>query len=299
MRSRSSVLITGATGFVGCHLAAALLELGREVHLIVRPDSKLERLADLPGSAVIHEHDGTMPGMARIMERSTPRTVFHLASLFLAEHRPDDLEPLIGSNILFGTQLLESMVGGQAPFLVNTGTSWQHYEQADYRAVCLYAATKQAFEDILRFYTDAYPLRAVTLKLFDTYGPRDPRNKLFGLLRKAAQSGETLAMSGGEQKLDLVYIDDVVRAFLHAEDLLQSDRLDLAGAYGVSSQTHVTLRDLVALYADLTGCRLHINWGGRPYRKREVMTPWRAENLPGWNAMIDLATGIRRMEGLV
>jgi nucleoside-diphosphate-sugar epimerase len=236
--------------------------------------------------------------MAHIIEQSAPQTIFHLASLFLVEHRQEDLERLIQSNILFGAQVLEAAVCNGVPFVVNTGTSWQHYEEIGYRAVCLYAATKQAFEDILRFYTDAYPLRALTLKLFDTYGPQDPRNKLFALLRKASQSGKKLAMSLGEQKLDLVYIDDVVRAFLHAEHLLQSDRHDLADSYGVSSQTNVTLRDVVALYAQVTGWHPQIEWGMRPYRKREVMTPWRAENLPGWQPMIDLVTGIRRMEEL-
>ena len=299
MASESSVLITGATGFVGYHLAAALLGHGREVHLVVRSDSSLQRLADLSGSPIIHTHDGTTAQFVRIIEQSAPQTVFHLASLFLAEHQPHDLERLIQSNILFGMQLLEAAVGCGVPFLVNTGTSWQHYEQIDYRAVCLYAATKQAFEDILRFYTDAYPLRALTLKLFDTYGPHDPRYKLFALLRKASQSGETLAMSPGEQKLDLVYIDDVVQAFIHAEHLLQSSRRDVADSYAVSSQTHVSLRDVVALYARVTGWQPQIEWGMRPYRKREVMTPWQAENVPGWEPTIDLETGIRHMEKLL
>lgn len=294
----STVLVTGATGFVGYHLAAALLAQGRAVHLIVRPGGATARLARLPGAPVVHEHDGTTGGMARIVERAAPRTVFHLASLFLAQHAPEDVEPLIRSNILFGTQLLEAAAAHGVPCLVSAGTSWQHYERSDYRAVCLYAATKQAFEDIMRFYADAYPLRALTLKLFDTYGPADPRNKLFALLRRAAERGEPLALSPGEQKLDLVYVDDVVRAFLHAERRLRSEQADLAGAYGVGSGRLVTLREVAALYQRVTGRHVDIRWGERPYRQREVMVPWGGESLPGWQATTDLETGIRRMEGL-
>ena len=66
--------------------------------------------------------------------------------------------------------------------MVNTGTSWQHYENSDHRPSNLYAATKQAFEEILNFYATAYPLRVCSLHLSDTYGPNDIRPKLFGFL---------------------------------------------------------------------------------------------------------------------
>jgi nucleoside-diphosphate-sugar epimerase len=298
MPSRPAALITGATGFVGHHLAAALLRQGRAVHLVVRAASRLERLNDLLGQPIVHVHDGTTDGLIRIVRAAAPQTVFHLASLFVAEHRPSDVEPLVHDNLLFGTQLLEAIAANGVPWLINTGTSWQHYEQLGERAVCLYAATKQAFESIVRFYIDTTPLRALTLKLFDTYGPGDPRGKLFALLRRAAGGGAALAMSPGEQQLDLVYIDDVVEAFLQAERLLHDRTPDLAFSYAVSSGTHLPLRDVAALYAEVTGQRLGIEWGGRQYRAREVMTPWHGEKLPGWQAQVSLADGIRRMEGL-
>jgi nucleoside-diphosphate-sugar epimerase len=277
-------------------LAAALLAGGREVHLVTRAGSAAQRLAALPGAPVIHQHDGTTDGMLRIVEQAAPTTVFHLASLFLAQHAPEDVEPLIRSNVLFGTQLLEAMARCGVRFLVNAGTSWQHYERQDYRAVCLYAATKQAFEDIARFYADAYALHCITLKLFDTYGPKDPRNKLFALFGRAAASGQRLDMSPGDQRLDLVYIDDVVRAFLQAERLLHTGAAGWAGTYGVGSGRRVTLREIAATYERVTGKRLDIRWGGRRYREREVMEPWQGNTLPGWAATTDLETGIRWME---
>ena len=63
--------------------------------------------------------------------------------------------------------------------LVNTGTSWQHYENKDYSPVNLYAATKQSFEAILQYYVEVASLKAITLKLFETYGLDDPRPNFF------------------------------------------------------------------------------------------------------------------------
>jgi nucleoside-diphosphate-sugar epimerase len=144
----------------------------------------LALLEPLLSSITVHEFDGASSTMDEIVKRSNPDVVFHLASLFLSQHRPENVEPLIQSNLLFSTQLVEAMVNNGCKLLVNTGTSWQHFEDAHYSPVNLYAATKQAFEVILDYYVEAKGLALISLALFDTYGPGDPRPKLFSLLRK-------------------------------------------------------------------------------------------------------------------
>jgi nucleoside-diphosphate-sugar epimerase len=172
--TRKTALITGATGFVGAHLAQRLFTEGWDVHAIVRHNSDISPKWMKQPTLTVHEHDGSTRGMTAIVADAKPSVVFHLASLYLVQHQSSDLEPLVSSNILFGTQLLEAMVESKAYALVNTGTSWQHYENKPYNPVNLYAATKQAFLDIVQFYVEATPMKAITLKLFDTYGPGDP-----------------------------------------------------------------------------------------------------------------------------
>lgn len=286
-------LVTGATGFVGSHLARRLVRDGWQVHVVVRPDSELAQLREAAGHVTVHRHDGTTQGLIDIVREASPQIVFHLASLFISEHQPADVEPLIRSNLLFGTQLLEAMAVNGTVRLVNAGTSWQHYQGGDYNPVNLYAATKQAFEDILRFYVEARQIRAITLKLFDTYGPDDPRPKLVSLLARFAASGEALDMSPGEQLLDLVYIDDVVEAFVMAGHRTAAGSSPLFESYGVSSGETVTLREFAGIFSELTGKRLDLRWGKRSYRAREVMTPWSGPPLPGWRAAHSLRSGLR------
>jgi nucleoside-diphosphate-sugar epimerase len=220
--------------------------------------------------------------------------VFHLASLFLSQHETKDVNSLIKSNLLFGNQLLEAMKVNQVTNLVNTGTSWQHYNNDDYNPVCLYAATKQAFEAILEYYVQACGIKVITLKLFDTYGPDDPRPKLFHLLSAAATSGETLNMSGGEQFIDLVHIDDVTEAYLTAAQRLIECRAQQHERYAVSSGNPMPLRDLVDLYSEVIGSAINVNWGARPYRFREVMKTWTGgSNLEGWQPKYTLADGMK------
>ncbi|WP_237247325.1 NAD(P)-dependent oxidoreductase [Sideroxyarcus emersonii] len=291
---KAVALVTGATGFVGSHLVRRLVTEGWEVHILNRAES---RLPDHPEFAQTtrHIHDGSTQGMAECVAQAKPDVVFHLASLFLAQHESKDIEPLVLSNVLFGSQLLEAMRINGVDKIVNTGTSWQHYNNEDYNPVCLYAATKQAFEDILAYYTEAASLKAVTLQLFDTYGPGDPRPKLFHLLAKTAKNQEALAMSPGEQLIDLVYIDDVIDAFLCAKDVLY-ELPKGHQVYAVSSGQPLQLRELVAIYENELGVKLPIEWGKRTYRPREVMTPWnKGRTLRGWHPKVGLVEGIRRI----
>jgi len=297
---RYVALLTGGTGYVGSRLLIHLTHSGWQVDVVVRPDSDLSLLAPFADSIRVHLHDGSTESMIRIVAESRPDVVFHLASLFLAQHSPRDIEPLINSNILFGAQLLEAMKLNDVRRLVNTGTSWQHYENRDYSPVCLYAATKQAFEQLVQYYAEAAALQTISLLLFDTYGPDDPRKKLFTLLRQVGREVTPFAMSPGEQLIDLVYIDDVVRAFVMAAERLMADRVVMPEHYAVSSGTPLKLKELVGLYCKVTGSNIPIEWSGRPYRCREVMTPWTGgETLPGWAPLIGLEQGIRLMEKLV
>jgi nucleoside-diphosphate-sugar epimerase len=289
-------LITGATGFIGFHLARRLARSGCEVHLLVRPGSE-ERVAAIGETVTTHYYDGSIDSVMKAVESSTPDVTFHLASLFLAQHKPDDIEALVRSNLLFGTQLLEAMVSSGRTLLVNTGTAWQHYNNGTYSPVALYAATKQAFEAIIRYYVEAKDFRVITLKLFDTYGSEDLRPKLLSGLRKAALNNKPLSMSPGRQLIDLVHIDDVLNAFIIAGNRLMKGLGDPEESYAISSGNPLSLRDVVDIFQQYSAPRLVVEWGALPYRPREVMKPWSCgKRLPGWQAKISLRDGIVRME---
>ena len=286
-------LVTGGTGYIGRNLTRRLVAEGWQVTLLVRDGSDL---AGIDQRVVIRRYDDDFLSLARIVRDAEPLVVFHLASLFLAQHTPTQIRPLIESNILLGTQLLEALAVQPASRLVFAGSYWQHYQNASYNPVNLYAATKQAFEAILKYYLETTPLRAIGLHLFDIYGPGDPRQKLFNFLRSAAHSQQQVDMSTGEQLIDLVYIDDVVSAFLVAAERLLSAEEAAGNIFAVSCGQPIPLREVVRLYAEVTGQALHVNWGGRPSRPREMMVPWSSGPLlPGWAPSVSLTEGIRLM----
>lgn len=280
-----TALITGATGFVGSHLARRLVKDSWKVNAIIRSSSKRDLIHDIENAIRFHVFDGTMESMQTILAECRPEIVFHLASFFLSQHQPQDVAALIQSNITFGAYLVEAAVANECFQFINTGTSWQHYKNEDYNPVNLYAASKQAFEDILKYYVEAHGLKVITLKLFDTYGPDDPRPKLMNLLKRAAETGETLDMSPGEQLIDLVHVSDVVEAFCSAREVVNEMDGSFMKDYGVTSCNPISLKGIVLKLENELGKKINVHWGGRPYRSREVKVPWNSMDIvPGWFA---------------
>ncbi len=288
----SRALVTGSTGFVGGHLVPRLAAEGWRVARLLREG--LESATPLAG---VDDHwwDGSTDGAVAAVAAAAPDVVFHLASMFVAEHAAADVAPLVESNVLAGARVAEAMLRTDRRLIVNTGTSWQRDLQGGYDPVCLYAATKQAFEDVLTYYVSAEGFAAITLRLYDTYGPDDRRPKLVSALAGALRSGTPLSLSPGEQLLDLVHVDDVTAAFATAGRRL----LDGGGSgherFDVSTGEARTLRAVVAAYGAAAGRPVPVRWGERPYRPREVMTPPAGSPLPGWRAEVSLEDGFRRL----
>ena len=178
-----------------------------------------------------------------------PEVCFHLATAFRGVHVPADIEPMVTANVGFGTALAEAVSQAGDCTFVNTGTVWQHYDARPYSPVSLYAAMKQAFTDVLRFYQEVAGLPVVTLELTDTYGPGDPRPKLLPILLRAACEGTQLQMTDGTQLIDLLHVDDAVSALLATADGTPGE------TYGASGGETLNLRDLVARFESVSGLR--------------------------------------------
>ena len=292
---REKVVITGATGFVGSNLAKYFLEKNKEVYLIVRPKSNISFLENGSENLHVFRYDNDVNNLIFFFKEVQADCVFHLASNFIAEHNANQIDALVESNITFGLHLLEAMKAAGVKKLVNTGTSWQHYNNEAYNPVCLYAATKQAFESLIEFYVQAEGFNVITLKLFDTYGETDTRPKLINLLNKFADEQTELNMSAGEQPLNLVHISDVCEAYFIANKHLEDFNAPFHQKYTIESNESFSLKEVISIFEKTTKKKLLINWGGRKYRKREVMKLWnQGKKLPNWKAKISLIEGLRK-----
>lgn len=289
------ILVTGGTGFIGRNFIQ-MLQNHYEIVSLNRKSSDISILQNFKCKIYTYSNYNEIPAL--LMDEQFDG-VIHFASNVLIQHEYSDIDLLIADNIIFGTHLLDFSKATKIKWFINTGTFWQHHQNEPYNPVNLYAATKQAFEAIAKYYTETSDLIFTTLKLNDTFGPNDTRNKVFNLWYKLAQTDEILDMSPGEQIIDICYIDDVIDAYnilishlLHDPDSVKNKM------FAIRSNERMSLKDLSKIFEESTDTTLNINWGGREYREREVMYP--CENiadLPGWKPKHSLKEAIQKTIG--
>jgi nucleoside-diphosphate-sugar epimerase len=295
MMVTGNVCVTGATGFVGKNLVKSLQALGgMSVTVITRSKESCEKIKELNTECYLD--DGDTEHLIGFFRERKFDTVIHLASLYLKDHHSKQIDDLISSNILFSTRLLEASVKSSVKSFINTGTLWQHYEDKLYSPVNLYAATKQALEAIAQYFRETSGLFFTTVYLNDTYGPGDTRKKILNIWNSMGES-DRLDMSPGEQIINLLHIDDVVDGYIKLIKLVQSGKLskDSSSAFVLKAKEELTLRQLAVLFERIAGKKLNINWGGHPYKSREVMTVWdKGVAVPGWTPRVSLDEGLKQ-----
>lgn len=287
------VLITGVTGYIGSHLARALLP-DHEVWGLVREPLHTEYIAEFREQLHLVAVDGSYAGVEAAVREAQPELTYHLATYYTGSHGPEATPALVSSNITFGAYLLEAMSVCGCGALAYASTVMAHYGGAAYRPLNLYAATKQAFSDLLAYYTDAGLMRAVTLVISDTYGPGDRRSKVLNLIRQAVLQETALDLTSGRQIYDAVYIDDVVQGFICAASVLEQEGI-AHRCFQLAADKPCSLRETVELMLEVNDLKFQANWGGRPdpdYMPEYPLHIFPAP--PGWKPCVTLEDGLWR-----
>lgn len=120
--------------------------------------------------------------------------------------------------------------------------------------------------------------------------------KVLNLIWDVAKQGGQRALSGGLQDYDLVHIDDVIRAFQRAGELLLEQHDWINEAFQVCAEEPLTLRETVEQMLCVNHWTLDVAWGARAQPDREIRKAVRLYNtLPGWHPQVRLEDGLSRL----
>lgn len=294
------VLITGASGYIGNQVAARLVNLGLQVHVLTRPNSDLRGLSGVTRHDIPTSHQDSH-NITTIAASVAPDAIIHLASLVKGNHTQDNCAEFVAAHITLPTQLLESA----PPIFINTGSYWELGDAAPgpwrHRPNSLYAATKHAINPIIDYYVGRGNTRATTLMLYDVYGPRDWRGKLVSLLAQRARSQDAtpIHLSPGDQLLYYVHIDDVVESYITTLRTLWFHHTNASPVIhdtrAVRCESPCSLRELVQTAERVWNTKLRCTFTA-PYPANQIMVPNTEPSLPtGWNANITLSNGLRTL----
>lgn len=286
------ILVTGGAGFIGSHLVERLVDEGHHVDVI--DDLSTGSLANLAGARAartrrltIHQVDVRDPALGELIARREPQVVFHLAAAGPAKGEQDphgDPVQAAQIDIIGSLNVIEAARQAGADKVVYAAGGVSVYETPEVTALPLReghplkpptstGVAQRAVVEYLNYYRDQHALEFTALLLGEVYGPRQRRRVL----------------PAGAQTRDLVFIDDVVDAFVRAAER--------GGGLLINIGTGVETR--VAEVADVLGWERQAGtgwsaWSGEP--ERFALDPGRARIHLGWAPWTTVEEGLSRLE---
>jgi UDP-glucose 4-epimerase len=299
------VLLTGGAGFIGSHVADALLAAGHEV--VIVDDLSSGSLANIPSRARFYLVNICSAELEKVFQIEKPDIVdHHAAQISVTVSARDPLRDA-RINALGLLNVLECCRASKVGKLIFISSGGAIYGEAgvdripeDYPAVPLspYAIHKQLGESYLRFYAATYGLSSTTLRYANVYGPRQNPDGEAGVVAIFASKllrGEVPVINAYPEdpdgmSRDYVYVEDVARANLLALDRAEGEAVNIA-----TSRPVKTL-ELLATISRLMGRPLAYTRGeARPGDlRRSCLDNAKAARVLGWKPSHDLEAGLEK-----
>ncbi len=253
----SSVLVTGAAGFIGSFLAARLLDEG--VHVVgldnmndyYDPKLKYARLARLAAYKEFRFYEGDLADaglVSNVFNDARPNIVVNLGAQAGVRYSLENPRAYIDSNVVGFLNILENCRRTAVGHLVYASTSsvyganpkmpFSTEDNVDH-PVSLYAATKKSNELMAHAYAHLYGVPVTGLRFFTVYGPWGRPDMAYFIFTKKILAGETIdVFNNGESSRDFTYVDDIVEGIRRVMELAPSgDPAWAAKGGGPSSST--------------------------------------------------------------
>lgn len=303
-------LITGGAGFIGSHIAEAVLERWPSCHVILLDSfvrgrrENVATLMDDPRVRVVH---GDIRDRELVMALMTGvDLLFHQAALRITQCAA---EPRAAMEVMVqGTfDLLETAVHAGVRKVVAASTASVYGDAETYPTTerhhpynnrTLYGAAKMFNEGLLRSFNEMYGLQYVALRYFNVYGPRMDihgayTEVLIRWMERIAAGAPPVILGDGSQTMDFVFVKDVARANVLAAAADANDAV-----FNVATGVETSLRDLAAALTRVMHADLAPEFG--PARKvnnvpRRLADITAAERALGFRATTSLDEGLRQL----
>jgi NAD dependent epimerase/dehydratase len=306
------ILVTGADGFIGSHLAEALVNHSAKVTALCLYNSfdKHGWLDDLPESVrarlTICRGDVRDAALVRRIVRGQD-IVFHLAALIAIPYSYVAAQSYVETNVLGTLNVLEAARERSVARVIHTSTSEVYgtaltlpiAETHPLQGQSPYSASKIGADMMAEAFARSFDLPVVILRPFNTYGPRQSERAVIPTVIRQALDPSCAAIKIGDASTvrDFTFVDDTVAAFLAVG--LASD-IEFGRAYNAGSGKAVSVAEMIDLVVDLAGCCKPIEHAAERMRpgNSEVRTlladASRLTSAVEWHPRVDLCEGLTR-----
>ena len=301
MRTKKTALLTGATGFIGSHLARRLLRENFMVNILTSPASDLWRIQDILPKLHNHQVDLTNFEKLKItVQKIKPDYIIHCAAAGVGggKNLPD--KEMLNNNSIGSINLIQALNEIDYDALINTGSSAEYGEKRKPMKetdICeptnIYAISKLTTTLYASAIAKTQSKPIITLRLFSPYGPRDEKTRLIDYAIKQTLANKNLSLGNPASVRDFIYIQDVIDAYMRSINIAKK----YAGeVFNIGSGKETPIKLVVESVKKISGSRNTARWDIMPSRPWES-AHWQADiskakKLLGWTPQYDLNSGL-------
>jgi UDP-glucuronate 4-epimerase len=299
----SSILVTGAAGFIGSHLVDRFLVDGSEVVGVDAFTGYYSRRRKERNLSSAIREDGFRLVDGDLLELDLDellrgvRSVVHLAGEpGVRRSWGGNFSRYLERNVLSTQRLLEAVWRNGTPSFVYSSSSSVYGPDPGYpvgedhgrRPASPYGVSKLAAEDLIQLYVRERAVSATILRYFSVYGPRQrPEMALSRFISAAFRRRPVEVFGDGEQKRDMTYVSDAVNATVAALGAP-------VGVYNVGGGTRASVNEMIDAVGRVTGASVEVRYG--PVAEGDVRSTWadsgRAVRVLGYRPRVGLDEGI-------
>jgi NAD dependent epimerase/dehydratase len=301
------VLVTGAGGFIGSHLAERLVELGADVRALVHYNS-LGRWGWLEHSVLASKMEISAGDVTdRDLVTSAvegQEIVFHLAALIAIPHSYHAPESYVRTNVQGTLNLLQGARDSRVERFIHTSTSEVYgtaqsvpiREDHPLQGQSPYSASKIGADKMAEAFHLSFGVPVVTVRPFNTYGPRQSARAVIPTIITQCLKGDAVRLGNLHPTRDLNYVSDTVEGFIAAAGAPGA----LGGTFNIGCGREISVGALAELIGQLAGRPMSVV--NEPERKRPegseverlLAANERARDMLGWTPKVSLEDGLRR-----
>lgn len=257
---RKNVLVTGGAGFIASHLVDLLVEKGSNVTVIDNlKDGKSENLEKSRGKICFKKLDvRDFDGLQQVIKEEEIEIIFHLAANANVPYSVENPKYDFETNTIGTFNVLKCCMDNDIKKVVYASSA-AVYGEPEYtpidenhplNPISPYGASKLAGEKLGFAYHATYGIPFVSMRIFNTYGPRQRRYVMFDFLMKLKENPKKLEVLGsGEQIRDYCYVIDTAKAFMLAAEKENA----IGKAFNIAGGNPISIKKLAGLMVRILG----------------------------------------------
>lgn len=252
-----SIIITGATGYLGFKFLKKILESNYNVCVLKRETSDVSKIKLLSEDIIFYNNDEA--SIIKMFNQNDVEMIIHFSTLY--GRKGETIFEIKEANLDFPLLLLKYAIDYEVKYFINTGTSLPYLTNH-------YSLFKNQFSECLEFFSSK--IVAINILLEHFYGPDDDESKFISsMIAKMKKNVAEIELTEGTQLRDFIFIEDVINAYQHI--IASITKFSGFNVLPLGSGETVSIRKIVETIKDVSGSKSNLLFGKIPMRENELL----------------------------